>query len=479
MKSLMKGKLKLNPKGISIKNLKGNKKKIAIVLILLIIIVIGGHSFLSPKEQVITDYIELQKEDLVKNVNVLGNIESNEKVNVYSTLNNVVKEVNVKVGDKVNKGDILCILDSSELEREISQTSQTIDADKQKAKIELDTKKQTYENAEYIYNNNIDSSLTDCEEALKVAKIKLDDSQKDYNQKETLFENGAATQKELDDAKSVLEQSKSDYDKCCIDLENRKIKSKQEVEDAKNQYNSALVEYNNNKDEILLQGKKEDLDKCIISAPISGTITTVNASVGNAAQGILFTVENLDDPVITVNVKEVDINKIMPGQEAEVTTDATPDDDFALGKVVSLSDAVNTNNDSDIKSGNNSSGSSSTSNTFEAKIKLDNPSENDYIKVGMNAKANIILEKSENVFAVPFTSILEENDEKFIKIAKERDDGKYEICKIPITTGLETDMAVEIDNSDLKEGDKLISDPNLYDEGEIVTLAPLGGDIYE
>ncbi|MBS2904949.1 HlyD family efflux transporter periplasmic adaptor subunit, partial [Klebsiella pneumoniae] len=106
---------------------------------------------------------------------------------------------------------------------------------------------------------------------------------------------------------------------------------------------------------------KDDLDKCVIKAPASGTITTVNASVGNTSQGVLFTIENLDDPIIMVNVKEIDVNKINPGQEVEVTTDAAPDDKYAKGKVLSISDTIktsegtfNTTSNSDNKSGTNS-----------------------------------------------------------------------------------------------------------------------------
>lgn len=475
--------LKLKPKNISFKKIKHKKRWTAIIILLIIISIIGAM-ILKPKETIVTDYTELAREDIVKNVNTLGTVKSDQKITVYSTLNNVVKEVKVEAGDKVNEGDVLCILDSSSLEREINEASKNAELDKNKAKVNLDGKRQAYENAAYIYENNIDSSISDCQEALNSAKIKLDDSQRAYEQKKALYENGAAPQSDFDDAKSSLDQAQSDYNKCSIALENAKVKAKQEVDNAKNEYDSAFIDYSSNKDEITIQGKKEDLNKCIIKAPTSGTITSVNAYVGNPAQGILFTIENLDDPIIVVNIKEIDINKISAGQDAEIITDATPDDEYASGKVLSISDSVKSSNDMMNSNSNNSnsgnSNNDSSSAVFEAKIKLDNSEENDYIKVGMNAKANIILDKSENVFSVPFSSILEEDNSKYIKIAKESENGKYEVCKIPVTTGLETDASVEVENNDLKEGDKLLLDPTLYDEGMIVTLMPNdGGSNYE
>lgn len=473
--------LKLKPKNISFKKIK-HKKRIAVIIILLIVVSIIGAVIFKPKETLVTDYTELTREDIIRNVNTLGTVESNSKVNVYSTLNKIVKEVDVEVGDKVNEGDILCLLDSSDIERDIAETSKNAELEKQKAKVDMDSKKQIYDNASFIYNSNIDASIADCKEALNVAQIKLDDSKKDYEHKKVLYDNGACTQSDLDDAKSALDQAQSDYDKSYVDLENAKVKAKQEVDNAKNEYDSAVVDYSSNKDEILLQGKKDDLDKCIIKAPASGTITAVNTSVGNAAEGILFTIEDLSDPVIVVNVKEIDVNKVMPGQKAEVSTDAAPDDQYAFGKVIDINDTVK-DSDSSSKSStsnDNNSSSSSTSAVFEARITLDDPNAIDFIKVGMNAKANIILEKKENAFSVPFTSILEEDSGKFIEIARENEEGRFEVKKVPVTTGIETDISVEIESDDLNEGDKLIMDPTLYEEGQIITLAAdNGGGTYE
>lgn len=172
------------------------------------------------------------------------------------------------------------------------------------------------------------------------------------------------------------------------------------------------------------------------------------------------------------------MNKIIPGQSVEVSTDAAPDDEYALGTVLSISDTVK-NSDNNLSSSSNSSNNStsttSNSNVFEAKIKLDNPNENDYIKVGMNAKAKIILDKSENAFSASFSSILEEDTGKYVMIAKESEDGKYKVCKTPVETGLETDVSVEIYNEELAEGEKLLMDPTLYEDGQIISLMPNNG----
>ena len=469
---------KLKPKGISFKGIK-HKKTFILILILVVIVGIAGLIVSKPKNKVVTDYSELKRDDMIKNINTMGKVESNNKVNVYSTLNNIIKEVKVSAGDKVNEGDVLCILDSSALEKEIAEAEADSKYNKDKAKVDLDGKKQSYDSAV----NNISSSINDSEAAVKSAKIKVDDAQRDYNNQKALYESGAVEQEKLNQAESALNSAQAEYEKSIADLDNAKVKAQNDVQVAKNSYDAAQVEYANDKSDIILQNKKDDVQKCVITAPVSGTVTTVNAAVGNNAGGILFIIEDLNDPIITVDVKEIDVNKIQPEQDVEVTTDATEDGEFAAGKIVSINDIVKSQG-SEMQSSANSNNSSnsrasSTSSTFEAKIRLNNPGENDTIKVGMSAKANIILEKKENVFYVPFSSILEE-DEKYVEVLKKSDDGKYVVHKIAVQTGLETDAEVEINSEYLEEGDKIIMDPSSYNDGDIVDLLPnIGGAIDE
>lgn len=64
----------------------------------------------------------------------MGEIKSKESTNIYSTLNNPVQEVKVKEGDKVKVGDVLAVLDSNGLEKDIEQATATADATEANAK---------------------------------------------------------------------------------------------------------------------------------------------------------------------------------------------------------------------------------------------------------------------------------------------------------------------------------------------------------
>lgn len=70
-----------------------------------------------------------------------------------------------------------------------------------------------------------------------------------------------------------------------------------------------------------------DLAQATIAAPLTGTVTKLDATLGNhlAAGAEAATVATLDDIVAEVQVDEVDVGKIQAGQEVTLTTDSVRD----------------------------------------------------------------------------------------------------------------------------------------------------------
>ena len=71
---------------------------------------------------------EFGKNDVVKTLKVSGEVESTEKNSTITTelVNCKVKTLNVSVGDRVKKDDILCELDTSEIEKEIAEMPKVV-----------------------------------------------------------------------------------------------------------------------------------------------------------------------------------------------------------------------------------------------------------------------------------------------------------------------------------------------------------------
>lgn len=466
---------KLKPKDISIKKLKP-KKKISKkrIVILSLVVIISSYFVISkvfmPKPSPSVRCTTLSKGSIVNNINVLGDVKSENSTNVYTTLSYPVKEIKVKVGDKVKAGDLLAILDSSSLEKDIEQSEATVAAAEANAKTELDSKKQAYDNAQYLYNNNLNAELTNANATVDSAKLNLDDKQKVYEYNKKLFQYGEISEQELKQKEMDFQNAKSDYDKAVVALENSKIKVKEELNAAKNSYEAAQTNYDNNSQKIALEKQKSDLEKCQIKAPADGTITAVNAVVGNPSTGILFTIEDLDQVIITASIKQVDIANVKVGQRVEVKTDAMGDETID-GEVVSVDptakkETMSTNGGNDQSAGGDL--------TFEAKIKINEV--NDKIKVGMNARLNIILSEKSDIYTVQNESIVQDGDNTSLYVAEKNGD-KYVIKQVPVTIGLESDFKSEVSGDGVSDGVLVVNDPSNFPVGSVVEIS--GGETIE
>ena len=166
-----------------------------------------------PKPALPVKHTILSKGKIINSINVLGEINSKDTTNVYSTLSNPIKEVKVQVGDKVKAGDVLAILDSDNLEKDVKQLEATTVAAEANTKSDLENKKKVYDNASYLYNNNLNSEIRNAEEALKSAKLNLADKKRAHENNKALYDADALTKNDLNKSEIEYSNAQSDYDK--------------------------------------------------------------------------------------------------------------------------------------------------------------------------------------------------------------------------------------------------------------------------
>lgn len=462
---------KLKPKNISLKNLKSKKKlkkrtKVIISIVLIMVIGFGAIKVFAPKKSLEVNYTALSKGDIVRKINISGEVGSENSKNVYSTLNNVVKEVKVEVGDLVKAGDILAILESGTLEKDIEQALASTNAAEENAKIQYDSAKKAYEDILYINNNNLNAEIKNSETAVNSAKMNLDDKQKTYEYKQALLGYGEISEDELNKAKMEYENANDDYDKAIVVFENAKLKLDSDLANAKTALDTAKTNFENKSQRIGLEKQQQELEDCIIKAPVDGTVTSVNAVEGSQSTGILFQIEDLNDVIITAKIKEVDVGNVKIGQKSEIKTDATGDE-VINGEVISVNPTADKGGTTQLQGQ-----SQATSNdvNFESKIKINDLNEN--VKVGMKARINVILDEKFDVYTVPYESIVQNGDTNSVYVAEktEQKENQYVIKEVPITTGLESDLDVEISGEAISEGILIISDPSMYQVGQIVEI---------
>ena len=197
--------------------------------------------------------------------------------------------------------------------------------------------------------------------------------------------------------------------------------------------------------QLSLQSAQEVLDSYTITSPISGTVIEKNLKTGDQLNGgdsgAMAVIYDLSQLELQMDVSELDIGQIQPGQTVEITAEALPGQTFT-GVVEKVS--VN---------GTTTDGFT----TYPVTILL---SEYGDLNPGMNVSAHIIVERAENALCVPAEAV---NSDGTVLVAGEgafAEDGvtiadPSKIESRPVTLGRGNQDFVEI-TSGLEEGETVL-----------------------
>lgn len=430
---------------MKLKPIKFTKKTFLILGAVVLVLAFGAYAFSmrARAENVHTNVsaTALKKTDLQDTVAVSGTVHSDDSYNVYTTLTLPVKTVSVYVGDKVKKGDVLAVLDTENLEKDVEQQKYVAEGARKSAELALEQARTAYENAQYLYSHGLNNGIVTAETALKTAADA-------YNYNKLLYESGQIS-------KSALDQSQSDYDKAQKSLTIAKNQAQQDLKSAKNAYDSAVAKAADKSAQAGLEKLQKNLADATIVAPADGVVTAKNVSVGSMPSGVMFVVENTGKLVVDAEVKEIDAASVKPGDPVTIRTDATGDTKIK-GTVASIAPAATASTE----------GTGNVTYTAKISVEESNPS----VRIGMKARLDIVVQEKKGVFVVPYDALIEKNGGNVV-LAAEKSGALYKAKEIPVTTGLETDVAVEISGSGLSEGLPVIGSPDGISAGDTVQLA--------
>jgi len=170
-----------------------------------------------------------------------------------------------------------------------------------------------------------------------------------------------------------------------------------------------------------------------VKSPISGVITAMNAAEGDTYMGegnVLFSVADNEHFIVKANVDEYDINSIAKDMTAAVIVEALGDGELDA-KVSFVSPTA----------GNSNMGSSS----YGIEIALDEA--NTDLRIGMTARASIVLDAVYDVLTVPYDCVTTDEEGNSTVTA---DDGGVQ-KEIPVTVGMQGDYYVEVSGQGLDE----------------------------
>lgn len=309
-----------------IKKLYKKNKKIFIsgFIGLLIILIIVGNIFRDDSEVINVVTEKIGRQTIIQKVNASGKIQPEREVKISATSSAIIDSITVVEGEYVKKNQHLISLDRKQLQANVDQVTS----------------------------------------AVRSASARVKQDKANRERVERIYEQGLASDQELEAAQAAYEISKSQLDQSRASL---------------------LV-------------SQDALDKARLVSPQNGIVTKINKEVAEMAMGGMFSLDvlmiiaDLSRMEVIVDVNENDVVSISIGDTSEIEIDAYIDTVF-YGVVSEIALIAETSN----------FGSQEQVTNFKVKVRMLDVPPN--IRPGMSATANIITEVRNNALAIPIQSL--------------------------------------------------------------------------
>ncbi|HSY44157.1 MAG TPA: efflux RND transporter periplasmic adaptor subunit [Candidatus Acidoferrum sp.] len=214
-------------------------------------------------------------------------------------------------------------------------------------------------------------------------------------------------------AKANLEKAESDYERN-LQLYNSNLVDESDFIGFKVTRDMAKAQLENAKDQVdvskaAVDSAQDSLNKTTIVSPLDGTISKLNSQLGERVLGTvqnegteIMVISDLSKIEARVDVGEMDVVSIAPGQKAHLEVDAFKDRKFD-GIVT---DVGSSSEDSDLQGGLSSSssggGQTQEATKFEVRIRV---TDKEAFRPGMSVSADIETRYRTNVLTVPLASV--------------------------------------------------------------------------
>lgn len=455
----------------------------------------AGNSGVSDAEMELSRTFTLGKGDLQSTIDVSGVVVSAVETEVTTDLSAKVVKLNVKQGDKVKKGDIICELDSTEIDRQIAnfgkgsggsgngsaiksaqkaleRAKEARDTTKEKQDKLVDVAQRVFNSIDEEikgkkYDNQIEKKIEEKEKTLydredsyieaydkwdvdrtaeneklrNDAKDKLDEAQTDLDdyKKASRYEEYTADMKEKEEAQKSLDDAKEARDDANKQADQAVQDAEDALKEAKNSGGGSSADMSE------LEKLKDQKEACTLRAESTGEITSLNVKLGSIAKGSVALIQSTDKLIFEVSIPEESINKVQTG--LKVMVNASSIDVPVTGTLTQISSTTGSTSVS-------SDGSSTTTTAgdgYKAQITLD---EAGGLHIGSKAQGSIILSSKSDVFIVPIDAIGDDEGLSYIRVVQEN--GSYK--KVAIEVGERNDTMAEIIGKDLVEGMEVLAD---------------------
>ena len=422
---------------------------------------------------------EYGKKDMSTYVDVTGTVESQEVVNVTTSLAYPVDEIKVEVGDHVKKGDVLCKINTDDIDEKIEALeAQASDEDRMKAK-ELESAAHSVNAAAGSKNRAvneagraIEGSKAEYDAAVELYNAAVDSYNAAVEANETATSTDAMiSDKELEKlatavatAKAEMSAAEATYNQASGSYNDTVAAAAEGYQTAKDQSDLTVISNTQSYSQISVELANcyKDKNDAVIIAETSGIVTSINATEGLPANGAIMTIENDEKLKMDVDVKEKDIFSVKEGMTVEFSNSSLTNVN-GTGKVdkviqFATTGAPTTNANGQVSAGDNA---------FKATLTIDNYKD---MLLGMKLKARIATGEELTTEAVPYTAIMSDVEGDYVYVAEPAGNGMYMVTRKSIEKGMSGDYYTEVTGGDLEEGDLVIAYPSTVTENSVITI---------
>ena len=454
----------------------------------------------------------LQKDTIRSELTYIGQVQPNKTVNIASLLAAEVTSVNFDLGDRVEEGDVLFTLDAEDIENQVKQLQIALEAQnigvesaeyalklavegsaqqrltelqyqsgvdqagfasrnanegryqaskardaaekalESAARAALRTFIESYDRDMYVkneanpdvYDPDLAMKYQELQSAVASAQSAVMQAENALTQAENAYKLAGISRGQADTAYDTALETYETYQELAEESKERAAKQAEfGLRSAQAQLASTQLQ---------LSIAKNNLNRAIITSPISGVVSARNVEVGQMVSqaSVPFTIIQMDPVVVQVGISETLINKVFPGDEVSVTIQALEDKSALTGTVKAVSP------------------SAGMTGTYTVKVELPNPDH--LIKPGMFAHVTFVEAEKSNTFVVDKNVVLSDENNQFVYVVR---DGKA--VKTIVETGLSNGKQIEI-LSGVTEQDEVIvvGQEYLYNEMPVNVVARNG-----
>lgn len=309
--------------------------------------------------------------NLVATISASGMIEPVQSLNLSFKNPGTVKAVAVEQGQEVKEGQFLLAQDDRDQQAQVASARASLRSARARLR--------------ELQNGSLPEEIAQTKAEEESTRVAKDTAFKQLKRIQALFEQGAATEKDLDDAQNNYAGALARWEQAQNRLKLMEAGTRPEqIEQAKAAVDSA---------EAQLAQAESNLEATRLFAPFDGIVAEVNVTAGQRVTGVTVSgTDNSARPLISVvsqklrvraQVNEADIGQVAPGQQATFVVNAFPERKFSARVTAVAPQAI------------------TVSNVQLYDVLLDIEGDSSGLKAGMPCNVEIVKATRSNVLTVP------------------------------------------------------------------------------